>query len=82
MRNEQPPAHFDNTLTAVEIERLTVRDKDVAREAQRWTAGGRGAAVDDPDTLAAADLSQFVTEAVIRRARPIRNRPSSGIAHP
>lgn len=64
MQNEQPQAHFDNTLTAVEIERLTVRDKDVAREAQRWTAGGRGAAVDDPDALAAADLSQFVTEAV------------------
>jgi hypothetical protein len=41
-----------------------VRDKDVAREAQRWTAGERGPIVDDPEALAAADLATFVTEAV------------------
>lgn len=57
-------AYFDDTLTGVVIERLTVRDKDVAREAQRWTDGQRGPIVDDPDTLAGADLTAFVTEAV------------------
>lgn len=57
-------AHFDDTRNAVEIERLTVRDKDVAHEAQRWTTGERGPIVDDPDVLAAADLTAFVTEAV------------------
>ncbi len=41
-----------------------MRDKDVAREAQRWTAGERGPIVDDPDALAVADLSDFITEAV------------------
>jgi len=64
MQNKQPKAHFDDTLTAVEIERLTVQDRDVAREARRWTAGERGAPAEDPDTLAAADLSEFITEAV------------------
>ena len=64
MQDKQPQAHFDDTLTAVEIERLTLRDRDVALEARRWTAGERGAAVDDPDALAAADLSEFITEVV------------------
>lgn len=64
MRDDKPQAHFDTTLTAVEIERLTVRDKDVAREAQRWTNGERGPVVDDPDALTAADLSAFTIEAI------------------
>ncbi len=57
-------AYFDDTLTGVVVERLTLRDKDVAREAQRWTDGERGPIVDDPDTLAGADLTAFITEAV------------------
>jgi hypothetical protein len=59
-----PNAHLDETLTAVLIENLAVRDKDVAREAQRWTTGERGPVVDDPAVLAAADLAGFVNEAV------------------
>ncbi|ATO68171.2 Fis family transcriptional regulator [Mycobacterium avium subsp. hominissuis] len=51
-------------MTAVEIEQLTVRDKDVVREAQRWTDGERGKIVDDPDVLGDADLTAFVTEAI------------------
>jgi hypothetical protein len=46
------------------IQNVTVRDKDVAREAQRWTTGERGPVVDDPAALADADQSEFVTEAV------------------
>lgn len=64
MRKDKPQAHFDDTLTAVEIERLTVQDKDVVREAQRWTSGERGPVVDDPDALTAADLSAFTVEAI------------------
>jgi hypothetical protein len=64
MPNNKAQAHFDDNLTAVEIARLTLQDKDVVREAQRWTNGERGPVVDDPDTLSAADLSAFVTEAV------------------
>jgi hypothetical protein len=59
-------AYLDDQ-SAVVIEAVTVRDKDVAREAQRWTTGERGPVVDDPAILAAADLSAFVTEAVCRR---------------
>lgn len=64
MPTQNQQAHFDDGVTAVEIERLTVRDKDVVREAQRWTNGERGAIVDDPDALADADLTGFVTEAI------------------
>ncbi|MBN3453342.1 Fis family transcriptional regulator [Mycolicibacterium sp.] len=64
MTDSNRHAHFDGSLTGVEIERLTVRDKDVAREAQRWTTGERGPIVDDFEVLATADLSAFVTEAV------------------
>ena len=78
MPDKNRQAHFDETATAVVIERLTVRDKDVAREAQRWTAGERGPIVDDPDTLAAADLSHSSPRrsrsAHTRCPRPARHR--------
>lgn len=64
MSNTTPQAHFTDALDAVEIERLTMRDKDVAREARRWTAGERGPVVDDSEALAGADLTEFVTEAI------------------
>ena len=57
-------ARLDESANAIVIENLTVRDKDVAREAQRWTTGERGPIVDDPETLANADLSEFVSEAL------------------
>ncbi|UXA10248.1 Fis family transcriptional regulator [Mycobacterium sp. SMC-8] len=57
-------AHLHDDNTAVVIENLSVRDKDVVREAQRWTTGERSDIVDDPTVLACADLTQFVTEAV------------------
>ena len=49
-------AHLDDTRTAILIENLTVRDKDVVREAQRWTTGERGPVVDDPTALAQAAI--------------------------
>lgn len=58
------PAHLDDDATALVVEHLTVRDKDVIREAQRWTTGERGPVVDDPRVLTTADLSEFVCEAV------------------
>ncbi|ORB77020.1 hypothetical protein BST46_26880, partial [Mycobacterium timonense] len=64
MPQEYRHAHLDGSLTAVEIDQLTVRDKDVVREAQRWTDGERGKIVDDPDVLADADLTAFVPEAI------------------
>jgi vacuolar-type H+-ATPase subunit E/Vma4 len=57
-------AHLDDDATALVVEHLTVRDKDVIREAQRWTTGERGPVVDDAQALAAADLCEFVSEAV------------------
>ena len=58
-------AHFNADTSGVTIERLDISDRDVCREAQRWTTGERGPIVDDPDLLAAADLTNFVTEAML-----------------
>ncbi|APE36861.1 hypothetical protein BOX37_26310 [Nocardia mangyaensis] len=59
-----PNVHFTDNNTAVTVEQLILRDRDVLREAQRWTSGLRGPIVDDADSLAAADLSAFITEVV------------------
>ena len=58
-------AHFNADTTGLIIEHLAISDRDVNREAQRWTTGERGPIVDDPDLLAAADLTNFVTEALL-----------------
>jgi len=57
-------ARLNDTRDSIVIAQLTVRDKDVAREAQRWTTGERGPVIDDPEALASADLAEFVTEAI------------------
>jgi predicted outer membrane protein len=57
-------AYFDEAAGAIVVNHLLVRDKDVNREACRWTSGERGPAVDNPELLAAADLSEFIAEAV------------------
>jgi vacuolar-type H+-ATPase subunit E/Vma4 len=59
------PAHFNADTSGVIIELLAISDRDVSREAQRWTTGERGPIVDDPDLLAAADLTNFVIEAML-----------------
>lgn len=61
---DQQSAHLGADPTTIVIDNLTIRDKDVVREAQRWTTGERAEIVDDPEVLAAANLSDFVTEAV------------------
>jgi hypothetical protein len=57
-------ARFDNDASAVVIDRLTIHDREVAREAQRWVCGERGPLVESLDALANADLTNYVTEAV------------------
>jgi hypothetical protein len=64
MPTTSPAAHFDPAAEAVVIDDLTIGDRDVIREAQRWTTGERGPLVDDLAELAAADLTSFVTEAL------------------
>ncbi|WP_410671303.1 hypothetical protein [Amycolatopsis sp. cmx-4-68] len=63
-RHLEHPAHFDNDAAAVVIERLTIHDREVTREAQRWVSGERGSLVENLDALASADLTNYVTEAV------------------
>lgn len=61
---DQRGARLGTDRSTIVINQLTVQDKDVVREAQRWTTGQRGEVVDDPQALADADLSEFVCEAV------------------
>ncbi|OAA23577.1 hypothetical protein UG55_103511 [Frankia sp. EI5c] len=58
------PAHFDDDASAVVIERLVLRDREVTREAQRWVSGERGPLEENAVALAGADLTNYVTEAV------------------
>ena len=58
------PAHFDDDASAVVIDRLTIHDREVAREAQRWVSGERGPLEENLDALTGADLTNYVTEAV------------------
>lgn len=55
-------AHFDETAEAVVIEQVTIDDREVVREARRWTSGRRGPLVEDHDALTGADLTSYVTE--------------------
>ncbi len=58
------PTRLTEALDGVVVDNFVIRDADVAREARRWTLGARGPVVDDEGSLAEADLSAFVVEAV------------------
>ncbi|GAA3676587.1 hypothetical protein GCM10022267_74320 [Lentzea roselyniae] len=55
---------FDRDASADVVERLVIRDREVAWEAGRWTSRERGSMVDNLDELTRADLTNYVTEAV------------------
>jgi uncharacterized phage infection (PIP) family protein YhgE len=57
-------AHFEADTSAVVVEHLAIRDRDVVLEAHRWTRGERGPAVEDIDELVRANLTNYVTEAL------------------
>jgi hypothetical protein len=57
MNEKRNGACFDETGNRVVVEGLVVEDKDVVREARRWTTGERGPVIEDPAELAAADLT-------------------------
>jgi hypothetical protein len=57
-------AHFDTDATAIVVERLTIRDRDAVREAQRWTTGERGPIIEELSVLGGADLSAYIPEVV------------------
>lgn len=65
MTNNPIHAQFTDDLNGVVITDLTVIDREVVREAQRWTSGERGSLVDDECALSSADLTQFATKAII-----------------
>lgn len=65
---------FDPTIGsdgAVVVTDLTITDRNVLREASHWATGRRDEACDTPEELARADLSFFVTEAVVLGARAL-----------
>ena len=60
----QRGAYFDDQAGAVVVNHVGISDKDVVREAQRWTTGERGPLVEDAPALAGADLTAFVDQAM------------------
>ncbi|WP_210085553.1 Fis family transcriptional regulator [Mycobacterium sp. OAE908] len=73
-------AYWDGAANAVVVEHLTVCDKDVTREASRWTTGERGPVVEH-EMLVGADLSEFVTEAIKIGAHALSATGQSQDAH-
>lgn len=67
---ESRGAHYDPTTPAVVINDLAVTDPSVVAESHRWSEGRRGAVVGDAD-MADADLSAFVTQALVVGAHAI-----------
>ncbi len=68
---EHHQVQLDLEQNSVRIDGLTIVDEYVAREATRWTTGVRGNVVSDRETLAQADLSNYVVEAVAIGARAL-----------
>lgn len=54
---------------AIVVENTTITEESVVREARHWATGRRGEACRVPEDLARADLTAFVTEAVVLGAR-------------
>lgn len=74
MNMHKNQARFDPAVGssgAVVITDLAVADDAVIREARHWTAGRRGESCEALDELAQADLTTFVTEAVVLGARAL-----------
>lgn len=59
----RPRARFEATGPSLHIEALTITDDAVLRECRHWTTGERGPAA-DADSMAGADLTSFVTQAM------------------
>ena len=57
-------AHFDPSGPAVVVAHLDVRDPAVVAEARRWSTGHRAAAV-STEEMVDADLTAFVTQAMV-----------------
>ena len=58
-------ARFDEAGAVVIIEGLELAQVDVVSEARHWIAGERGQRCDDATHFAGADLTAFVTEALV-----------------
>jgi hypothetical protein len=68
--NAQPSARFDPSGPSVVINSLVVEDSAVIAEARFWSQGHRGPAVRTQE-LAAADLSNYVVQALVVGAHAI-----------
>lgn len=64
-------AQFTEGNTRITINNLTIDDREIVREAQRWTEGHRGPIIEDAEMLAKADLAPFVEEALKIGAKAI-----------
>lgn len=76
--HHEPAVHFDLRGPSLVVRTLCLADEAVIREARHWTTGRRRPAVEDVN--ADADLSVFLTEAVVLGSRALAAMGQSGEA--
>lgn len=76
--HHEPAVHLDLRGPSLVVRSMCLTDEAVVREARHWTTGRRGPAVDDVG--ADADLSVFLTEAVVLGSRALAAMGQSGEA--
>ncbi|TKJ28311.1 Fis family transcriptional regulator [Blastococcus sp. CCUG 61487] len=72
----EPNVHLDLRGPSLVIRAMCLTDEVVVREARHWTTGRRGPAVEDVSPT--ADLSVFLTEAVVLGSRALAAMGHSG----
>lgn len=77
---QQPAVHLDPRGPSLVVRTFSLVDDAVIREARHWTTGRRGPAIEDPATLARADLTAYLTEAVVLGSRALSAMGQSGEA--
>src|SRR4051812_20574712 len=76
--HHEPAVHLDLLGPSLVIRTICLTNEAVVREARHWTTGRRGPAVED--VSADADLSVFLTEAVVLGSRALAAMGQSGEA--
>lgn len=74
----EPTVHLDLREPSLVVRTMRLTDEAVVREARHWTTGRRGPAVDS--VSADADLSVFLTEALVLGSRALAAMGQSGEA--
>lgn len=77
---QQTAVHVDPSGPSLVVRAFSLTDDVAVRKARHWTTGRRGPAIEDPAALARADLTAYLTEAVVLGSRALSAMGQSGEA--